>query len=390
MPVKDLRSRYPIAVAWPRSAYDLNLIDSISFHHSVTSNLSPNASEAEEIRILDAFHAYHKSLGFGGIGYHLCVFPSGRVYLTCSLTQWGANVGGHNNHEIGICFVGTWTNTLPGKQQQVGAAIATDSVDQLLRRKVRLLGHKQYSGHASNACPGRVLEILPNLRSLIPATGVWAEVTPVSKRLALQRNTPLVNLQTGAKIKDLPKGAMMDIGAQYRNTHYLTVYSYSNRIPNGFLISSTVPTPPPPPPPPPPPDPIYAEVTPHNANVTLYKDTPLVNLATGATVKMLPRGTKLEVSCKYRNTHFITTYSCSRKIPNGFAISATVPPVEDCTTYKQRITILEGSLAAKKQQIASMGKQIDTLSVQLAQTRNALRVSEEIVNKVKAAHEVIG
>lgn len=249
MSIKSLISRYPIALRWPRSAYNLGIIDSISFHHSVTTNLSVNATEAQEIAILDAFHNYHKSLGFGGIGYHLCVFPSGRIYLTCKLTQWGASVGGHNNHEIGVCLVGTWTSTLPGQQQRVGGALAVDYVDKFLKRKVKLLGHKQYSGHASNACPGRIMEFLPILRSLIPApapVGIWGSVIPFKTSVTLYENTNLVNLETGAAIKMLPKGTKLAVAAKYKTTHYLTEYSYTRRIPNGFAISATIPPPPPP------------------------------------------------------------------------------------------------------------------------------------------------
>lgn len=258
MSVKSLISRYPIALQYPRSAYDLSIIDSISFHHSVTSNLSVNATEAQEIAVLDAFHNHHLSLGFGGIGYHLDVFPSGRIYLTCRLTQWGANVGGHNNHEIGICLVGTFTNTLPGQRQRVASAEAVDYVDKFLKRKVRLLGHKQYPGHASNACPGRIMEILPTLRSLIPQPapiGIWSSVIPFKTTVTLYKATPLINLETGIIVKTLPKGTKLAVAAKYKTTHYLTEYSYTRRIPNGFAISATIPpVSPVPPPPPPPPD----------------------------------------------------------------------------------------------------------------------------------------
>lgn len=251
MTVKSLISRYPIALAYPRSAYNLAIINSISFHHSVTANLSSSATEAQEIAVLDAFHRYHKSLGFGGIGYHLCVFPSGRIYLTCRLTQWGANVGGQNNHEIGICFVGTFTNVSPSHLHLVAGAKATDYVDKFLKRQVQLLGHNQYSGHESNICPGTIRQALPTLRSLIPTpapTGIWGDVVPYSASVTLYENTNLINLETGAVIKLLPKGTKLAVAARYSSTHYLTVYSYTRRIPNGFAISATLPPPPPPPP----------------------------------------------------------------------------------------------------------------------------------------------
>jgi len=141
--------------------------------------------------------------------------------------------------------------------------------------------------------------------------------------------------------------------------------------------------------PPTPVDPIYANVTPYKANVTLYKDTPLVDLRTNATVKMLKRGKQLELAGKYRATHYITTYSYTRKIPNGFAISATIKPVEDCTAYKNEIARLKTEKAALTAQLASLKVQVNTLTTQLVLCRKARAVAEAIVKKLKDAHKAI-
>ena len=109
MVVKDLRRRYPIPLAWPRLTLVPSMVEAVIIHHSVTPTLSAHATEAQEIAWLDNIHRYHVGKGFGGIAYHLCVFPSGRVYYTASLRQWGAGVYLRNNRTIHICMVGDFT-----------------------------------------------------------------------------------------------------------------------------------------------------------------------------------------------------------------------------------------------------------------------------------------
>lgn len=131
MSIIDLRSRYPIAVAWPRSVMVLSMVEAIVIHHSVTPTLSAHATQAQEIAWLDKIHAYHRSKGFGGIGYHLCVFEN-RVYYTASLRQWGAGVYRKNNRTLHICLVGDYRVVAATQRRLVAAAVATDFIDKFL------------------------------------------------------------------------------------------------------------------------------------------------------------------------------------------------------------------------------------------------------------------
>jgi hypothetical protein len=130
--MKSLLNRYPISLAWPRLAMSPGLVKSIVIHHSVTPTLSAHATEAEEIAWLDKIDAYHRSRGFGGIGYHICVFPSGRCYYTTNLHQWGAGVYKQNNCTYHICLIGDFTRVAPGQGQLKGAAEGTDFIDKFL------------------------------------------------------------------------------------------------------------------------------------------------------------------------------------------------------------------------------------------------------------------
>jgi hypothetical protein len=217
-------------------------VDAISIHHSVTPTPAANWSQAQEIAVLDAIHRYHVSQGFGGIGYHLCCFHN-RWYYTASLSQWGASVAGQNNHVPGVCIIGTYTSILPVHNQIVTAAESVDMIDRVLKRKVPLRPHDAWGG---TVCPARVKEKISVIRSSLPEpppTGIWADVKAISRPpVLLYRDTNLVQLPQGTLVKRLVEGTRLDVAAQYRDSHYLTPYSYSRRIPNGFAISATVPT----------------------------------------------------------------------------------------------------------------------------------------------------
>lgn len=83
-------------------------------HHSVTT-ISPAASEAQELAHIKAIDTYHVNIEYGGFGYHLAAFPSGRSYL-CGEGQ-RAHVKGRNHELYGIVAIGDFSNRLPAEPQ---------------------------------------------------------------------------------------------------------------------------------------------------------------------------------------------------------------------------------------------------------------------------------
>lgn len=49
---------------------------------------------------------WHRQRGFRCIGYHYVVLLDGRVQVGRPLEQAGAHCQGHNQHTIGICYIG--------------------------------------------------------------------------------------------------------------------------------------------------------------------------------------------------------------------------------------------------------------------------------------------
>ena len=55
---------------------------------------------------IEKVDAYHKSLGWKGVGYHYYVDRFGQVATGRPLEEVGAHCKGHNKYSIGICYEG--------------------------------------------------------------------------------------------------------------------------------------------------------------------------------------------------------------------------------------------------------------------------------------------
>lgn len=136
----------------------------VALHHTVTS-ISPDATPAEEEAHARAIDRYHVGQGWGGIGYHYFVFPSGRAYRV----GWGqrAHVA-HRNHElVGIAWVATLTDRTPSDIEVSAAAEAVRDAWTRIGGEVPLRGHREWAVAGwSSACPGRGTEVIPRVGKL--------------------------------------------------------------------------------------------------------------------------------------------------------------------------------------------------------------------------------
>ena len=204
-------------------------------------------------------------------------------------------------------------------------------------------------------------------------------------------------------VKALPKGTQLAVKGLWKGTHYITVYSFDKKIPNGFLKSATIPLPPPPPPPS-----FWDGVQQISGSVTLYEDTNLVKLPEMAFVKKLVNGTKLSVKGLWKGSYYITTYSFDNRIPNGFAASATVPPpppppTDPCADVKRQlaecqttVNDLQARIAAKDARLADYEQKILQLEARVRSLVNELAVCKaeqvdlaKIRDAVKALRDFI-
>lgn len=55
---------------------------------------------------VEQIDAYHRSLGWAGIGYHYLIDLKGQIHKGRDIRRPGAHCRGHNAHSIGVAYVG--------------------------------------------------------------------------------------------------------------------------------------------------------------------------------------------------------------------------------------------------------------------------------------------
>ncbi|MFT5051932.1 MAG: hypothetical protein ACI8QZ_003362 [Chlamydiales bacterium] len=131
----------------------------ITVHHSAMSNPLPLsgslADSSGAVRRIQKAHM--QSSGYGDIGYHLLIDPSGRVFQGRELRWQGAHAGGSNNvANIGICLIGNFDDHRP-----TSAALASlGQVVGSLRAEHRISASNvvAHSDLKSTRCPGANLK----------------------------------------------------------------------------------------------------------------------------------------------------------------------------------------------------------------------------------------
>ncbi|MFC8801753.1 N-acetylmuramoyl-L-alanine amidase [Promicromonospora sp. NPDC057138] len=124
-------------------------------HHSVTAQLSPDASIAAEAEQMRALESVGQSRFGTGISYNVVIFPSGRAYQGVSWNRRGTHTGGRNSTSRSICFAGNYeTNQPTAAQISTAAAIYREGKQRWWTQGAPLYGHRDVS---QTACPGRNL-----------------------------------------------------------------------------------------------------------------------------------------------------------------------------------------------------------------------------------------
>lgn len=120
-------------------------------HHTVTATPSATLTASQEIAELDSIDRFHREVrGFSvGIGYHVCVFPSGRSYRVGRASTQRAHILDRNHEFDGLCFVGNFTRVAP-------SALALDEALRVIRasRMAVAGGHKSLAPVNYTECPG--------------------------------------------------------------------------------------------------------------------------------------------------------------------------------------------------------------------------------------------
>ena len=117
-----------------------------AIHHSVTE-MGAAATEEQELAHVRTIDLFHVKQGFGGFGYHLCAFGSGRSYFCGDLNRRRAHVESRNHELIGICAIGNFVGRLPEAAQLHALQECIDFARQTY-------GNLPIKGHNDWALPG--------------------------------------------------------------------------------------------------------------------------------------------------------------------------------------------------------------------------------------------
>jgi N-acetylmuramoyl-L-alanine amidase-like protein len=166
-----------------------NLFGQLGPENNVTGHHSAGArarNRQEGIARAKQFHVDHKAKGWGGIGYHFVIADDGTLICARPTILKGAHVGGHNTENLGVNCPGT-TGDRPTPEQKATyrwllANAHTAALPKAHRtdrdlRQARLFGHRDWSGHESNECPGTLYGMFKaGLAREIPAEFEEAEI----------------------------------------------------------------------------------------------------------------------------------------------------------------------------------------------------------------------
>lgn len=107
---------------------------------------------------IDLIRKGHRSKGWGDIGYHFVVDPSGRIWQGRSLVWQGAHVKDCNEGNIGVLVLGNFEVDRPTSAQLSALEAHLAVLMELYRVPPRsVLTHREWPG-ASTLCPGRNLQ----------------------------------------------------------------------------------------------------------------------------------------------------------------------------------------------------------------------------------------
>lgn len=128
-------------------------VDSIVIHHTATDS----GTTVEDIA------RYHVGADptrnkdeWAGIGYSVVIDEQGKTYLTQPLDIMANHIYAHNDHTIGLSFIGNFTKHAPTKvQYEAGRRALAWLLRELNLKPENVAGHKDFT-YQTTACPGNI------------------------------------------------------------------------------------------------------------------------------------------------------------------------------------------------------------------------------------------
>ncbi len=129
---------------------------------------------------------WKNTLGWLNGGYTIFIHNNGKIYVNYDFEKRTNGVGGHNTPTLNFCYGGIWSNPMNAKQKQAMKDAWTFVVND---KRINInsfndvLGHNEFSGHASNDCPGINMNTFRNyLKSGDNAAVTVKPITPTGSK----------------------------------------------------------------------------------------------------------------------------------------------------------------------------------------------------------------
>lgn len=104
----------------------------------------------------DIVDNYHKSLGWGGIGYHYFIEKSGIVKRGRADNEEGCHTVGKNTESLGICLAGNFDLEMPsGGQIKALGSLITQKKQEYGILPENIVPHRKFANYKS--CYGKLL-----------------------------------------------------------------------------------------------------------------------------------------------------------------------------------------------------------------------------------------
>ena len=133
----------------------LTQIKFIDIHHSASWT-----KDYQGIQTIKNFaHGHINDRKWPGLGYNYVVGPDGRLFKTGYDAQMRWSVGNHNRNALSLMLIGMFNvEDVPEKQWEI-ATLWVKHIRQAYGVGVdRVKGHREFSGHNANQCPGFSME----------------------------------------------------------------------------------------------------------------------------------------------------------------------------------------------------------------------------------------
>lgn len=141
-----IESNYTSSLGLSKSTRDINLI----IVHCTATQEGQNCT-------VDQIRQWHiKDRHWSDIGYHYVIYLDGTIHNGRNVNQIGSHCEGHNEHSIGVCYVGGCEKNNINKPKDTRTQAQKNALKDLLSEllalypKAKIRGHRDFS---SKACP---------------------------------------------------------------------------------------------------------------------------------------------------------------------------------------------------------------------------------------------